>query len=146
MMKGLTTSFNEFNTFANRSMIYWTRIMLWTSNIMINIECCIISRWATKFGYICRRSALLDTTTSFSHSDMGHTQSPRPLLTIPLSSASHHSLVCTQCSMWITFSHNFDIVGHVSHCGKSYTNRAQHRLHGTCHNESNHGHTNQEHF
>jgi hypothetical protein len=75
--KGLTTSLSTFNTSASRSMIYWTEPMLSTSNAMINIGCHTSSRWATKFGYICRRSALLDPTASFTHSDMGHTPSPR---------------------------------------------------------------------
>jgi len=40
-------------------------------------DCCTSSRWVTKFGYICRRSASLDPTARFSHPDMGHTTSPR---------------------------------------------------------------------
>ena len=50
--------------------------MLSTSSDMINIGCNTTSRWVTKCGYICRRSASLDPTASFNCSDMGHTPSP----------------------------------------------------------------------
>ena len=83
--------------------------MLTTSSDMINIWCNTTSRWATKCGYICRRSSLLDPTTSFSRSNMGHTPSPRISGTIYLILVFHHSLVCTQCSMWTAFSPTFHL-------------------------------------
>ena len=43
---------------------------------MISIECNKTSKWATKCGYICKRSASLDPTASFIYFDMGHTPSP----------------------------------------------------------------------
>ena len=82
---------SAFSTFANKFMTYWTDPMLSISSDMINIGCNITSRWATKCGYICRRSASLDPTASFAHSDMGHTPSPRLSGTIPLSSVFYHS-------------------------------------------------------
>ena len=54
----LTTSLNAFNTSTRRSMTYWTDPMLSTNNAMISIRCHTSSRWATKLGYTCRRSAL----------------------------------------------------------------------------------------
>lgn len=102
-LKGLKNSLSAFNTSANKSMIYWTKLMISTRKTMISIDCHTSSRWATKFGYICRRSALLDPTASFALFDMGHTPSPRQLLTMPSSSASHYSLICTQCSMQMAF-------------------------------------------
>ena len=60
----LTASLSAFNTSASRSMTYWIEPMLSTSNVMINIECHKNSRWATKFGYICRRSTSLGCTPS----------------------------------------------------------------------------------
>jgi hypothetical protein len=96
----LTTSLSTFNTSTSRSMTYWTKPMLSTSSGMINIGCHTSSRWATKFGYICRRSTLLGPHRKLHPLfDMGHTPSPRLWETIPLSSTFHHSLVCTQCSM-----------------------------------------------
>ena len=74
---GLTNSLSVFNTSTISSMSYLTETMLSTSNDMINISCHTSSRWTTKFGYICRRSASLGPTASFSRSDMGHTPSPR---------------------------------------------------------------------
>jgi len=59
-----------FNTLANRFMTYWTDPMLSTSSDMISIECNTTSRWATKCGYIYRRSASLDPTASFARFDM----------------------------------------------------------------------------
>jgi hypothetical protein len=72
-----TTSLSTFNTSANRFMTSWTEPMLSTSNDMINIGCHTTSKWATKCGYIFKRSASLDPTTSFVRFDMGHTPSPR---------------------------------------------------------------------
>ena len=64
-MTRLTTSFSTFNTSASRSMTYLTCPMLSTSSIMISIGCHTSSRWATKFGYICRRSTSLGPIASF---------------------------------------------------------------------------------
>ena len=72
-----TPSSSAFNTSANRFMKYWTEPMLSTSNAMINIRCHTTSRWATKYGYICRRRASVDPTASFTCSDTSHTPSPR---------------------------------------------------------------------
>ena len=72
-----TTSLLKFNTFSKRSMTYLIELMISTSSDMIDIGCHKSSRWVKKFGYICRRSALLGSTVSFAHSDMGHTPSPR---------------------------------------------------------------------
>jgi hypothetical protein len=72
-----TTSLSAFITSANKFMTSWTEPMLSTSNDMINIGCHTTSRWATKCGYICKRSASLDPTARFARSDMGHTPSPR---------------------------------------------------------------------
>ena len=47
--------------------------MLSTSIVMINIGCHTSSKWAKKFGYICRRSTSMGPTTSFAHSNMGLT-------------------------------------------------------------------------
>ena len=69
--------------------------MLSTSRIMISIGCNRTSRWVIKCGYICRRSASLDPTVSFTHFDMGHTPSPWLSGTMPSSSIFHHSLVYT---------------------------------------------------
>jgi len=55
---------------SKRSMTYWTEPMLSTRYQTS-------PRWATKFGYICRRSASLVRTTSFTHSNMANTPSPR---------------------------------------------------------------------
>ena len=88
-----------FNTSSNRSMIYWSEVMLSTSNAMINIGFHTSSRWATKFGYICRRSASLGPNASFAHSDIGHIPSVRMWGTMPSSLAFHHSLVFTECSL-----------------------------------------------
>lgn len=94
-LKGLTTSLSGFNTSSNRSMIYSIELILSTRNTMINIERHTSSRWETNFGYICRRSAMLDLTTRFTLFYMGHTPSRRSLLIMPSSSTSHHSLACT---------------------------------------------------
>ena len=104
-----TDSLSTFSTFANRFMTYWTYPMLSTSSEMINIGCNTTSRWATKCGYICRRSTSLDLTASFTRSDMGHTPSPRLSGTMPSRSVFHHSLVCTQCSMWTAFDPTFHL-------------------------------------
>lgn len=100
-------SLRTFNTSANRSMTYWKKPMLITSNNIINIECHTSSRWVIKFGYICRRRALLGTTARFTRFDMVHTPSPRLWEIMLLRSTFPHSLAYTQCSMWITFAHTF---------------------------------------
>ena len=94
-LTGLTTSLSAFNISARRSMIYWIEPMLSTSSAMIIIQCRTSSRCVTKFGYICRRIASLDPTASFTCFDMDHTPLPRLWVTIPSSSTSHYSLVCT---------------------------------------------------
>ena len=108
-MKRQTTTLSAFSTSTNRFMTYWTEPILSTSNTMINIGCHTTSRQATMYGYICKRSASLDPTTSFTRSDMGHTQPQRLQGTIPSSSVFHHSLVYTQYSMWIAFIPTFHL-------------------------------------
>jgi len=76
-LTGLTASLSAFRTSTSRSMTYWTEPMLNTISVMIKIECHTSSKWATKFSYICRRSASLGPAAIFAHSDMGCTPSPR---------------------------------------------------------------------
>ena len=102
-------SLSAFSTFTNKFMTYWPNPMLSTSSDMISIGCNTTSRWVTKCGYICRRSASLDPTASFTRSDMGHTLSPRLSWTMPSSSVFHHSLVYTQFSMWTAFDPTFHL-------------------------------------
>ena len=83
--------------------------MLSTSSDMINIGCNTTSRWATKSGYIYKRSASLDPIASFTHSDMGQTPSPKLSRIMPSRSVFHHSFVCIQCSMWTSFSPTFHL-------------------------------------
>jgi len=103
----IKNSLNAFNTSASKSMTYWIESMLSTSNVVISTGCHTSSRWATKFGYISRRSASLGPTASFARSDMGLTPSLRLCGTMLSSSAFYHSLGCTLCSMWTAFNHTF---------------------------------------
>jgi hypothetical protein len=91
-------------TSANRFRISYRSPMTSTNNTMINIGCRISFRWVTKFGCTCRKNALQDPIGSFTHSIMGRTLSPRSWGIIILSSTFLLSLVCTQCSMWISFA------------------------------------------
>eukprot|EP00253_Pinus_taeda_P014603 PITA_14603 len=72
---GLKASLSTFSTYASMSMKYWTKPTISTSNVTISIGCNTSSRWATKFGYICRRSVSLEPTGSFTHSYMDLTPS-----------------------------------------------------------------------
>lgn len=69
----ITNSLSTFSTSTNNSMTYWIEAIPSMSNIIINIDCHISSKWVTKFGYVCRRSALLDSTTSFAYFAMVQT-------------------------------------------------------------------------
>jgi hypothetical protein len=102
-MKNPPGSLSGSNTSANRFKISY-RSPMTSTNTMINIECHIHFRWVTKFGCTCRENSLQDPIRRFTHSVMGHTLSPRPWGIILLSSTFLLSLVCTQCSMWISFA------------------------------------------
>ena len=75
---------NEYSTSANRSMRFWKRPILNTSNDMTIIGLHISFRLGIRFGCIFIKRGSQDPITSFIHFDMGHTPSPRKLLTIPL--------------------------------------------------------------
>jgi hypothetical protein len=62
-------------------------------------------RWAKKFGCTCRKNTLQGPIGIFVHSDMGHTPSPRLCVIILLRSTFPLSLVFTQSSTWLSFSH-----------------------------------------
>lgn len=76
---------NTFSTFASRFMISWINPMIVTKNIMINIGCHMSFKLVTRFGFICRRNALLESIKSFNHFDMGFTSSTRLLVIMILS-------------------------------------------------------------
>jgi hypothetical protein len=92
------------NTSTNRFRISYISLITSTNSSMINIECRISFRWATKFGCTYRKNALQDPIASFSHSVMDCTLSPRPWGIMLLSSTFLLSLACTQCSTWISFA------------------------------------------
>jgi hypothetical protein len=129
------TSLSTFNTSTNRSMTYWTKPMLSTSNDMINIGCHTSSRWATKFGYICRRSASLGPTASFTtliwaiHHHQGCMGDNSFELNIPPFLGLAPSVQCGSPSTILS-----TITGHIRHCRTTHTNRVKSRLHGTSHN------------
>jgi len=100
-------SLSGFNTSTNMSMRFCRKPMLSTSNAMINIGYRISFRWETRFGYICRKSALQGPIGSSAHFAMGLTLSPRLWVAMLLRSTLHPSLACTQCSMWTSFDHIF---------------------------------------
>jgi hypothetical protein len=68
---------NEFNTFNNRSMIFYKNPMLSTNNAMINTGFRTIFMWETRSNFICKKSALQDLIRSFVHFTMELTPSPR---------------------------------------------------------------------
>jgi hypothetical protein len=96
-----------FNTYANRSRIFFINPMLSTSSDMINAGYHTSFRLATKSGYICRRRVSRGPIGSSAHFTMGLTLSPRSWVAMILSSTLNPSLVCTQCSMWTSFDHIF---------------------------------------
>jgi hypothetical protein len=103
-------SLSGSNTSTNRFRIFYRSLMPSTSSAMINIGCHIIFRWATKFGFICRKNTLQGPIESFSHFVMGCTPSPRFWVKILLSSTFPPSLVCIQSSTWLSFdriSHHY---------------------------------------
>jgi hypothetical protein len=97
-------SLSGSRTSANRFRISYKIPMTSTRSTMINIEYHISFRWATKFGYTCRKSTLQDPIGSCTHSIMGRTPSPRPWGIMLLISTFLLSLACTQCSTWISFA------------------------------------------
>jgi hypothetical protein len=97
-------SLSRSNTSANRFRISYKSPMTSTNNAMINIGCHISFRWVTKFGCTCRKNTLQGPIRSFAHSVMGRTLSPSLWGIILLSSTFLLSLVCTQCSTWISFA------------------------------------------
>jgi hypothetical protein len=98
---------SEFNTFANRSMRFYIKLMKSTSNVVIKTRYHTSFRWETRSGCICRKSTLQGPIRSFSHFAMGLTLSPRLWVAMLLSSTLYPSLACTQCSMWTSFGHIF---------------------------------------
>jgi hypothetical protein len=100
-------SLSGFNTSTNRSRRFCRKPMLSTSNAMINTGYRTSFRLETRSGYTCRRSVLQGPIRSSTHFAMGLTPSPRLWVTMLLSSTLHHSLACTQCSMWTSFNHIF---------------------------------------
>jgi hypothetical protein len=92
------------STSANRFRISYRSPMISTRSTMINIECHISFRWATKFGCTCRKKALQDPIRIFSHSVMGYTPSSMLWGIMILSSTFLLSLAFTQCSTWISFT------------------------------------------
>jgi len=107
---------NASSTSASRSMISWIKPILNIKNVMISIGCHISFKWATNFGYICRRNALFQ--------------------------AHHSTLPCPtpnfQCGPPLAILST--IVGHIKHCWVVDTNRAQPKLHWTGQDWLNHGH------
>jgi hypothetical protein len=129
-----TTSLSAFNIFTNRFMTYWIEPMLSTSGGMINIGCNTTSRWVTKCGYICRRSASLDPTASFTRSDMviHHHQGCRGKFLRDLYPTIPWSAPNVQCELpSALFSTS---TGHIRHGRTTHTNRVKPKLHGTRHN------------
>jgi hypothetical protein len=100
-------SLSGFSTSANRSMRFYRNPMISTSNAMINIGYRTSFKLETMSRYICRRNISQGPIGSSTHFSMGLTPSPRLWVTMLLSSTLHHSLACTQCSMWASFGHIF---------------------------------------
>jgi hypothetical protein len=100
-------SFSRFNIFGNRSMRFFQKTMLSTSNAMINIGYHTSFRWETRSGYIFRKRSLQGPIRSSSHFDMGLTLSPYLWVAMSLRSTLHLSLACTQYSMCTSFDHIF---------------------------------------
>jgi hypothetical protein len=98
-------SLSGSNTFSNRFSLFYRSLMPSTRNAMINTGCQISFRWATKFGFTCKKNVLQGPIKRLSHSSMGHTTSPRMWVTMILCSTFPLSLACTQSSMWIFVSH-----------------------------------------
>jgi hypothetical protein len=100
-------SLSGFITSTNRSRRFCRNPMLSTSNAMINIGYRTSFRFETKSGYICRRSVSHGPIGTSAHFTIVLTLSPRIWVAMLLSSTLHHSLACTQCSMWTYFGHIF---------------------------------------
>jgi hypothetical protein len=98
-------SLSGFSTSTNRSMRFCRKLMLSTSNTMINIGYHTSFKWETMFGYIYKKSALQDPIRRSTHLSMGLTLSLRLWVENILISTLHPSLACTQCSMWTFFDH-----------------------------------------
>ena len=75
---------NEFSTFVNSSRTTYKKPMPSISNVMINIEFHIPSKWVTRFGCTCRKSVSPSPIESFSNFVMGHTPSLREWVTMLL--------------------------------------------------------------
>jgi hypothetical protein len=102
-----TDSLSGFITSSNRSMRFSRKLMLSTSNTMINSGYHTSLRWETRFGYIYRKIALYGPIGSSTHFSIGLTLSPRLWVVMILRLTLHPSLACTQCSMWTSFNHIF---------------------------------------
>jgi hypothetical protein len=96
-------SLSESSTSTKRFRIFCRSLMKGTSNAIINTRCRTSFRWATNFGFTCRKKALHGLIRSFVHSFMDLTPSPRLWVIMLLISTFPPSLVCTQCSMWTSF-------------------------------------------
>jgi len=141
----LTTSLSTFSTFSSKSMTYWTKLILSTSNVMIKTRFHTGSSWATMFGYICRRSISLGPIASFARSDMVLTPSLRLWETMIW---AQHSLIpwptpSVQCGSPSAILST--ITGHIKNCRTTHTKKSKPRLHGTDHNWFDHGHVDREH-
>jgi hypothetical protein len=93
------------STSTNRFRIFYRSPIPSTRSAMINTGCHISFKWDTKCGCTCKKNALQGPIESFSPFVMDLRPSPRLWVTILLSSTFLHSLACTQCSTWISFSH-----------------------------------------
>jgi hypothetical protein len=100
-------SSSRFNTYANRSRRFCRNPMLSTRSAMINTSYRTHFRLETSSCYTFIRTILQGPIRSYSHFTMGLTPSPRLWVTMILSSTLHHSLACTQCSMWTYLNHIF---------------------------------------
>ena len=98
-------SLSGSSTSANKFRISQRSPMTSTNNAMINIEFHISFRWATKFGFTCRKNTLHDPIESFTHFVMGCTPSPSLWGIMLFLSTFLLSLACTQCSTWTSFHH-----------------------------------------
>ena len=74
----------RLSTSEKKSMIFCRKLMPSTSNTMISIRFHTNSKWVTRFGCICRKSASWDLIERFIQFDMGLTPSPRLWMTMLL--------------------------------------------------------------
>jgi hypothetical protein len=79
------SSLNGFNTSAKRLMTFCINPMLSTRSAMINIGCHTCFKWETRYGCMCRKSALHGPIRRFVHFTMDLTLSPRIWVTMILS-------------------------------------------------------------